>query len=111
MPLENNFDSQAGYDAAVPLIVPGSYNAPVPAGVPGVIGPPSTERRPQRRGRVNLRIAVMQPTYLPWAGYFNLIEETDAFVFLDDVQFSYQSWQQRNRIVVGGQAHFSPCPC
>ena len=30
----------------------------------------------------------MQPTYLPWAGYFNLIQQTDAFVFLDDVQFS-----------------------
>jgi hypothetical protein len=50
-----------------------------------------------------MKIAIMQPTYLPWAGYFNLISRADQFVFLDDVQFSRQSWQQRNRIVVNGQ--------
>ena len=43
-------------------------------------------------------IAVMQPTYLPWAGYFDLMDQVDCFVLLDDVQFSRQSWQQRNRI-------------
>jgi hypothetical protein len=41
---------------------------------------------------------IMQPTYLPWLGYFNLIEKSDVFVFLDHAQFSKQSWQQRNRI-------------
>lgn len=41
---------------------------------------------------------IMQPTYLPWLGYFDLIEKSDVFVFLDHVQFSKQSWQQRNRI-------------
>ena len=40
----------------------------------------------------------MQPTFLPWLGYFGLIELADQFVFLDDVQFSKQSWQSRNRI-------------
>jgi len=40
----------------------------------------------------------MQPTYLPWLGYFDLIAQTDLFVFLDNVQFEHQSWQQRNRI-------------
>jgi hypothetical protein len=45
-----------------------------------------------------MRIAIMQPTYLPWAGYFDLMEQVDRFVILDDVQFSKQSWQQRNRI-------------
>jgi hypothetical protein len=42
--------------------------------------------------------AIMQPTYLPWAGYFDLVDQADVFVFLDTVQFSRQSWQQRNRI-------------
>ncbi len=41
---------------------------------------------------------IMQPTYLPWLGYFELIEKSDVFVFLDHVQFSKQSWQQRNKI-------------
>jgi len=40
----------------------------------------------------------MQPTYLPWLGYFDLIDQSTVFVFLDNVQFSKQSWQQRNRI-------------
>jgi hypothetical protein len=52
----------------------------------------------------------MQPTYLPWAGYFNLIQQAEVFVFLDDVQFSAQSWQQRNRVVVGGQPHYLTVP-
>ena len=42
--------------------------------------------------------SIMQPTYLPWIGYFNLIKSADVFVFYDSVQFSKQSWQQRNRI-------------
>ena len=40
----------------------------------------------------------MQPTYLPWIGYFDLIKQSDIFVFLNDVQFSKQSWQVKNRI-------------
>jgi hypothetical protein len=43
--------------------------------------------------------AIMQPTYLPYLGYFHLIAEADVFVFLDDVQFARRSWQQRNRIL------------
>lgn len=42
--------------------------------------------------------AIMQPTYLPWLGYFELIEKSDVFVIYDSVQFEKQSWQQRNRI-------------
>ena len=40
----------------------------------------------------------MQPTYLPWIGYFDLMDQADVFVILDDVQFSKQSWHQKNRI-------------
>jgi hypothetical protein len=45
-----------------------------------------------------MKIAISQPTYLPWLGYFDLIDQVDAFVILDSVQFEKQSWQQRNRI-------------
>lgn len=45
-----------------------------------------------------MRVAISQPTYLPWLGYFDLIDQVDAFVILDSVQFEKQSWQQRNRI-------------
>jgi hypothetical protein len=43
--------------------------------------------------------AIMQPTYLPYLGYFHLIAAADVFVFLDDVQFARRSWQSRNRIL------------
>lgn len=42
--------------------------------------------------------AIMQPTYLPWCGYFEMVDRADVFVLLDTVQFSRQSWQQRNRV-------------
>jgi hypothetical protein len=45
-----------------------------------------------------MNIAISQPAYLPWLGYFDLIDQVDMFVLLDSVQFEKQSWQQRNRI-------------
>lgn len=45
-------------------------------------------------------IAMMQPTFLPWAGYFAMLEMVDVFIFLDDFQFSRQSYHQRNRLFV-----------
>jgi hypothetical protein len=45
-----------------------------------------------------MKIAIAQPTYLPWLGYFDLIDQVDVFVLLDSVQFEKQSWQQRNRV-------------
>lgn len=41
---------------------------------------------------------IMQPTYLPWVGYFDLMDQSDVFVFLDSIQFVRRSWQQRNRV-------------
>lgn len=43
--------------------------------------------------------AVMQPTYLPWAGYFALIELSDTFMFYDNAQFSKSSWHYRNQVL------------
>jgi len=40
----------------------------------------------------------MQPTYLPWIGHFDLIDQVDKFVFLDNVQLVKRSWDVRNRI-------------
>ena len=43
-------------------------------------------------------IAIMQPVFLPWLGYFEQIGVTDTFMFLDDVQYTKQDWRNRNRI-------------
>lgn len=40
----------------------------------------------------------MQPNYLPWIGYLNLIYNCDKFVFLDHVQYTKNEWINRNRI-------------
>lgn len=44
-------------------------------------------------------VAILQPTFLPWAGWFDLTDQVDLLIILDDVAFSKQSWQQRNRIL------------
>jgi hypothetical protein len=44
------------------------------------------------------RVAIVQSSYIPWKGYFDLIRAVDEFVFLDDVQFTRRDWRSRNRI-------------
>lgn len=46
---------------------------------------------------------IMQPTYMPWAGYFNLLTMADHFVFYDDADFSKGSWHNRNRLISNGE--------
>jgi hypothetical protein len=43
-------------------------------------------------------VAVHQPQYLPWLGYFDKISRADSFVFLNTVQFKKNEWQNRNKI-------------
>ena len=45
-----------------------------------------------------MRAVILQPMYLPWMGYFGMIDIADIFIFYDDAQFVKQSWQQRNKI-------------
>jgi hypothetical protein len=43
-------------------------------------------------------VAVLQSNYLPWIGYFDLIRAVDLFIFYDDVQYTKNSWRNRNLI-------------
>jgi len=43
-------------------------------------------------------VAIHQPNYIPWLGYFYKIYKSDIFVFLDNVQFTKNSFQNRNKI-------------
>lgn len=47
------------------------------------------------------RVCCMQPAFIPWLGYFELIDAADIFIFLDDFQFSRQNWGQRNHLFMG----------
>ncbi|MDP8299242.1 MAG: WbqC family protein [Candidatus Tantalella remota] len=45
-----------------------------------------------------MKIAIHQPQYLPWVGYFDKMDRADVFVILDDVQYKKNEWQNRNKI-------------
>ena len=42
--------------------------------------------------------AIVQSCYVPWKGYFDLIQGADVFVLYDDVQYTRRDWRNRNRI-------------
>jgi len=44
------------------------------------------------------RVVILQSSYIPWKGYFDLIRAADLFVFYDEVQYSHHDWRNRNRI-------------
>ena len=41
---------------------------------------------------------ILQPSYIPWLGYFEQMFRSDSFVYLDDVQYTKNDWRNRNRI-------------
>ncbi len=43
-------------------------------------------------------VAIHQPQYLPWLGYFDKMDQADAFCYLDNVQYKKNEWQNRNRL-------------
>jgi len=45
-----------------------------------------------------MNCVILQPSYIPWRGYFHQIAKADVFVFYDDVQFDKRGWRNRNQI-------------
>jgi len=43
-------------------------------------------------------VVILQPSYIPWRGYFDLIRRADLFIFYDDVQYDKHGWRNRNQI-------------
>jgi len=56
-------------------------------------------------------IAIHQPNYLPWLGYFDKVDHADVFVFLDHVQFVRNDFQHRNRIKTATGPTWISVPC
>lgn len=57
-----------------------------------------------------LKLAIMQPYFLPYFGYYQLLNLVDKFVIYDDVNFISRGWINRNNILVGGKAHLFTIP-
>lgn len=58
-----------------------------------------------------MKIAIMQPYFFPYIGYFSLIKNTEYFVFFDTPQYIRKGWINRNRIIgANGEAAFFTVP-
>lgn len=57
-----------------------------------------------------MQIAIMQPYFFPYAGYYRLLEAADLFVILDNVQFPRTGWVHRNCIREGESTHWITLP-
>lgn len=57
-----------------------------------------------------VKLAVMQPYFFPYLGYFQLIHAVDNFVVYDDVQYMKGGWINRNRILINGQPAWISLP-
>ena len=57
-----------------------------------------------------MKVAIMQPYFFPYIGYFQLINAVDNFVFYDDVNFINRGWINRNRILVNEQPAYFTIP-
>ena len=49
-----------------------------------------------------MKIAIMQPYFFPYIGYWQLISAVDKFVIYDNIQYEKNGWMRRNRILVNG---------
>ena len=45
-----------------------------------------------------MNAVILQPSYIPWRGYFHQIYKADVFIFYDDVQYDKHGWRNRNQI-------------
>jgi len=49
-----------------------------------------------------MRVAIMQPYFFPYIGYFQLINSVEMFVIYDNIKFTKKGWIHRNRIIING---------
>ncbi len=45
-----------------------------------------------------MKVVILQPSYIPWRGYFDQIHRADLFIFYDDVQYDKRGWRNRNLV-------------
>ena len=57
-----------------------------------------------------MKLAIMQPYFFPYLGYFQMFNAVDKFVLLDDVNFIMRGYINRNSILVNQKAHLFSIP-
>jgi hypothetical protein len=56
------------------------------------------------------RVAIVQSSYIPWKGYFDLMRRVDEFILYDDVQYTRRDWRNRNLIKTQHGLHWLTVP-
>lgn len=56
------------------------------------------------------KVVILQSNYIPWKGYFDLINDADEFIFYDDVQYTRNDWRNRNVIKTAQGLHWLSVP-
>jgi len=57
-----------------------------------------------------MKIAIMQPYFFPYIGYFQLMNAVDEFIIYDNIEYTKKGWINRNRILVNGGASYITLP-
>lgn len=55
------------------------------------------------RGDGEMKVAIMQPYFFPYIGYFQLITSVDLFIVYDNIKYSKKGWINRNRMLQNGK--------
>ncbi len=58
-----------------------------------------------------MKVGIIQSNYIPWRGYFDIIDKVDLFVFHDDLQYTKDDWRNRNRILTDSGPQWLTIPC
>ena len=57
-----------------------------------------------------MKLAIMQPYFFPYIGYFQLMNAVEEFVIYDNIEFTKKGWINRNRILVKGKDSYITLP-
>lgn len=57
-----------------------------------------------------MKIAIMQPYFMPYIGYWQLIKAVDKYIVYDDVNYIKRGWINRNRILINGEPAYFRLP-
>lgn len=59
----------------------------------------------------NKKVAIIQSNYIPWKGYFDIIDSVDEFIFYDEMQYTKNDWRNRNKIKTQNGLQWLTIPC
>lgn len=57
-----------------------------------------------------MKTAILQSNYVPWKGYFDLINSVDEFILYDEMQYTKNDWRNRNKIKTSNGVHWLTIP-